>query len=554
MAIRLLIIILISVIPGSALAQAIPGPADPGRIEERFSKPPAPPTSPEALKKRPKAEKLPVPEEFKDIKFILKNIMIEGATAYPISKFLPLYADKLDKETSLADIYSVAEKITEIYVNDGYVLSKAFPPRQSIKNGVVHIKIIEAKIRKTTFSGKIQPSYLVERIGKKISSGLLNIKTLEKHMLLMNDLSGVKASAVLKGTEDDIEGIEIAIELTREKSRNSIQFDNFGSRFTGPFEGSYGIDINNITGFYDQLSLNVSAAAQTDELKYLQSTYRLPVTSKGTSLSLSASASKTAPGDSLRDSEIRSSGRNLSIGIFQPIIRSRQENLSISSEFSIKNTSVDTLGVLFYEDKLRIWSISGSYDFVDKFMGSNLINITVSQGVDVLGAKKTGSINLSRAKGHSDFRKASGIASRLQKLNNDYYLYMAATGQLSAHPLLSSEEFGYGGQQFGRAYNSSEITGKDGIAGLVEIRYTGASEINKTSTQPFLFYDIGKVWDINGSNTAASAASAGFGVRLARKHLSGSLYFAQPLTKPVNNPIYGNGKNPSILFLLKAEF
>ena len=51
----------------------------------------------------------------------------------------------------------------------------------------------------------------------------------------------------------------------------------------------------------------------------------------------------------------------------------------------------------------------------------------------------------------------------------------ALSGQWASGPLYSSEEFGYGGKNFGRAYDQSELTGDHGVAASVEVDYAGWS-------------------------------------------------------------------------------
>ncbi len=109
-------------------------------------------------------------------------------------------------------------------------------------------------------------------------------------------------------------------------------------------------------------------------------------------------------------------------------------------------------------------------------------------------------------------------------------LQASATGQVASRSLMSSEEFGFGGSTFGRAYDSSELSGDSGMAGLLELRYNAVPNIaNYAHFTPYAFYDAGKVWNMNsGQDTNVSASSAGFGTYVAAVHgISGNLFLGR---------------------------
>ena len=77
-------------------------------------------------------QEVPPPEEAEHTKFMLKGIVVEGSTVYRRADFIPLYKSLLGKEVSLADIHRVARAITAMYRRDGYILSQAIVPPQTI--------------------------------------------------------------------------------------------------------------------------------------------------------------------------------------------------------------------------------------------------------------------------------------------------------------------------------------------------------------------------------------------------------------------------------------
>ncbi len=80
-------------------------------------------------------QEVPPPEEAEHTKFVLSGIVVEGSTVYRQADFLPLYKSLLGKEVSLSVIRRVARDITALYLRDGYILSQAIVPPQTIRNG-----------------------------------------------------------------------------------------------------------------------------------------------------------------------------------------------------------------------------------------------------------------------------------------------------------------------------------------------------------------------------------------------------------------------------------
>jgi len=147
--------------------------------------------------------------------------------------------------------------------------------------------------------------------------------------------------------------------------------------------------------------------------------------------------------------------------------------------------------------------------------------------------------------------------TRLQGIIQDWSLLMTAAFQRASGPLYSVEEFGYGGQAFGRAYDSSEISGDHGAAGSLELRYDGWNNLQPVSISPYAFYDIGVVWNDDTSQAKReSGASAGFGVRVSSDiGITGNIGIAFPLTRENETPVYGqNAEQPRIMLQISQSF
>jgi hemolysin activation/secretion protein len=89
------------------------------------------------------------------------------------------------------------------------------------------------------------------------------------------------------------------------------------------------------------------------------------------------------------------------------------------------------------------------------------------------------------------------------------------------------------------------------------VHYLSLPQWRQTTLTPYVFYDAGEVWDLYpNAPEEISGASAGPGISiLCACGLTGSFYIAEPLTKPINTPLYTNNrKAPRFAFQLSYKF
>jgi hemolysin activation/secretion protein len=552
----------LSIVIGNHMAfaqQQIPSTVDPGRVEKRFETPVQPKSSLEPI--IPKMEGSEPPAQAEQIKFNLIGIVVEGSSIYSDVELQSLYGDYLGKEVSLKTIYDIANTITKKYGDDGYALSRATVPPQRIKNGTVHIRILEGFIDKVIVEGKVSPvrGFFKEFERKIIAEKPINAKTLERYLLLANDLPGMEVKSVLKASKETPGASNLVFTVQEKPFDLTTSLDNRGTNSSGPHQMNFGGGLNNMFGLYERTNLNYTQTPQSRELKYFALSHEETLTAEGLKLTLSANKSLSKPGTrSLLDLDLISRSRTLSAGLSYPLIRSRAENMNVSGTFTHKNTWSRQLGAKTSQDRLRTLKLGVSYDKADSWQGVNQIGVELHQGLHVLNATDKNNTLKSRTGGRSDFTKMTLSASRTQQLPNNLALYGAVMAQRSAHRLLSSEECGIGGEQFGRAYDSSEITGEHCMAASLELRYTPPTNSDVLKyTQFYSYYDIGQVYDITPVNEPwrESAASLGGGIRFGiTDMISGSFDVAKPLTRPVSAQKTGDGDNLRAFFRLTAKY
>ena len=535
----------IVVVSGSSLSQQIPGPAEPGRLEERFDQPAIPRATEKPL--------LPVPETpFERAlpegpQFRLRELHIEGVTVYTTAELNPLCREFLDRPASLGELQEISQRLTRKYRRDGYILSRAVVPAQRITDGTARIRVVEGYIddirfdppgSTPTFGGEFLPRY-----AKKIlESRPLKAADLERYLLLSSDLPGLNIRSVLKPSDRNVGAATLDLILAHTPLSASLSYDNRGSRFVGPEQFLASAYFNSVIWQFDQTTVRLARTRDSDELKFVEIRYSIPIGSEGLRLSFEANQSDSEPGFTLKSFNVQSASTKLATGVSYPFVRSRARNITFGSSFEAQSVNSDLLGDRLARDRLRVLRANATLDFVDRFHGISLVALEVSQGLDILDARGANEANTSREDGKANFSKISLSGQRLQALPGNATVQISLTGQYAFDPLLSTEEIGFGGASFGRAFDPSEITGDHGLAARLEL-YAPSTWTNSLGlpdvlqVQPYLYFDAGTVWNEKKSQDSddgsrATLRSLGTGLRFdLTKRLSGEWELAKPLDR-----------------------
>ena len=530
----------------TVLAQSAP---DASQLERQFEATPEPKS--QAGNFIPEFDPLTAPDIANSLQFTLQGANIEGSTVFDDAQFQTLYADKIGQQISVADIYALANTITKLYADAGYSLSRAIVPQQEIdeNGGVIRLQVIEGYIEDVVIEGELHDrrdffGYFKQQI---TAERPIRSQTLERYTLLADDLPGTVVKSTLRRSPERTGAVTLILQVEDKTLGGSVTVDNRGTDAVGPIQVNGQYTIGNALGLLGETRLQIVNSGFGQELVFGSIQHDMQLHPEGTYLTLEAKRSESEPGTSaLRAIDLESESTTASVTITHPFIRSRQTNLSAYAKAEIRESESLTLGATSSKDSIRSGRIGARFDHSDAYQGSNFVGLEVSQGIEGLGSSKNGDLDNSRANGQVDYTKATLDISRTQGLGFFHpalaplQLHVAATGQWSKDALLSSEECSLGGASFGRAYDSSEITGDHCLAGSIEFRFNPKVEAPFRYLQPYAFYDIGGVWNINRIDPtdieSASLASAGLGVRFGVwEYFSGSLEVSKPLTRIVAN-------------------
>lgn len=197
----------------------------------------------------------------------------------------------------------------------------------------------------------------------------------------------------------------------------------------------------------------------------------------------------------------------------------------------------------------RLDTLTGTLDGATKVAGGTLRGqFTATWGLPLVGVTREGAARSSRLDGDARFVALAYFGEWVRPLGKRVSVVLASTGQVASRPLLATAEFGVGGPSFGRAYDYSDRTGDNGVAGSAELRLgvpTRPSLIDRL--QVFAFADAGAAWNLNDGIGGGTLSSAGGGVRWGLGRFDLAVEAAQPL----NAERFSTGRrNPRLSFRL----
>jgi len=539
---------------------------DPGVLSKTLSSETAEPAPKSTLRPEINAEKKQATSalgaEASRIKFKLQGIVLKGNKTFTDKELSALYQNKLGQIISVAELEAIVSSITNYYTNQGYVLSSAFLPPQHIKNGIVHIQIIEGFIENVKILGSPRGTEkILMAYGKQIAlSKPVKLSIMEHYIRLANEIPGLTVRMVLEPSQSKKGASDLNFIAEEKKLGGYLSYDNYGTLYIGPNQVTANVSANSILRSGDTSRLTIIRTSRPLQLQYADFTHETFLGGKGLRLTLEGNNSNTRPGLNLAPLKVNGDAVNLYALLAYPLIRSRTQELSLDGGFNFTDSTVVFLANQpLYTDHIRSLTFGGNYNFADRFKGSNLLSLHVEKGLKILGATSSvTSSQTSRYGANGDFFKVSLQANRLQQLYGRYSLYLYGTGQYSFAPLLASEQFAFGGSQVGRAYDAAEIIGDRGVGGTLELRANFAPDLRVLKTlQPYLFYDAGVIWNIQNLPNVSqkqSITSTGFGVRITfTQNIFGNLMITQPLTKVISaENLRGNGRRPRGFFSITA--
>ena len=354
-----------------ALGQTVPPSSEAGRVPQRFQEPSAPKSLP-----RVGGIVLPStapPANAAALTLTVSRVEITGSTVFGADAFSDLTAPLIGQRIPLTEVYALAARITARYGEAGYVLSRAIVPPQELspQGATVRINIVEGYVDAVIWPEGLKERYrdfFTDYENQILASRPVNIKVIERYLLLASDLPGLNFSSTFKPSKNHTAASTLAVSVKEKPFSGEAGVDNRGSKGRGPWQAQVAGTASNLLGQHEALTAKYATTVpSTDQLSFVEGTWRQVLTSEGLTLTINGSYNTGIPGlGALQTINYNSEGLLFTATLAYPVIRSRDENFTVSGIAFTEDVKSTALGAPFTDDRLRGFRARADYDRADQ--------------------------------------------------------------------------------------------------------------------------------------------------------------------------------------------
>ena len=474
----------------------------------------------------------------------IQGFTVSGLAERPKFDVRKLLASHIGNDRTFDQIEMAAEALQIALRQEGFFLAQVDIPQQAIKSGVIELRVIqgyldEVEIKPLPVGVRADKTFIAKLLGSHLQQGqVLTVASLERTLYLISDLSGVRVESVIEpGSKPGTARLVVSITPTAQTDQ-SVDFDNYGSRFTGEYRVNASMSFNAPYLRGDQLKLT-GMTTTNGGTKFARVAYQTPVGASGLKVGVALSSLSYKLGTSTFTPLVASGdGGSATLFALYPAIRSRNLNIFLQGNLD-RRGGEDKQEAVGVDNKSHatVTSVSLVGDARDSLGGGGISNFNT--GI-VSGKLSLDTPSLLAADQAATGRQSNGYYSkftyglaRQQHLwvdatqpSNRMVLFASIQGQMASKNLSSGEKMSLGGPTAVRAYAGGEGVGDNARVFTWELRKSVLGEHVNGDLVFTVFGDYGYSL-VNktalSTDTTRSIYMAGHGVGLNWAHTNGFL-------------------------------
>ena len=516
--------------------------------------------------------------ELGEISDLLGNIEDETrdrhVTSTDVQRLVWLVRDQQSRRgILLSQIESVADKITQFYRERGFILAKAYIPKQKVRDGVVNLTLLVGVLGEVkTHGNRLYSDQLLTSVFKDVLTKPVTREVVEEKLYLINDYPGISADGYFEPGQQ-VGDTKININVKNEDRYNAnIRLDNHGTDQTGLYRLYGELQGNNLLGYADLLKLSLLGASRPNNTQYWRLNYQMSLFNPRFKLGLGISKNQFIVDQSIVLTSVDLSGvvNVKDLGLTYVMKRSRLENYSVAfsydrveSDLQVGNTpDVDRR----LDEELQNLSIQFDYDVLNE--SSHMLhqgNVKLTSGSFVFGVDP-GQDNRYKILS-ADYTALKFW--RLPLFGSDTRIIVRSNAQYAGANLSSIVRFSLAGASRVRAFSPNLYSADDAVYAGVDWVFNnpallGFNKFKNTllqeSIKPMVFIDYGwgKQYSLvpEEADTQGQLASAGLGFQFAYgSQLKGDLQLAFPVKNKFSKPdVVSNESDMRVIFDVQYSF
>jgi hemolysin activation/secretion protein len=426
------------------------------------------------------AVQLVVPEKPKtrlpeSIAFRVATIEIVGNTHIPTVQLHALVQDVEGQALTLEAVATVIARITDLYQRQGFSLTRAVVPSQTMVDGVLRVQVIEAQYDAVVLNNQtpLSDALLRSALVPLKSGQVIQQAPLDQALLLLSDIPGVMVNATLKpGARLGATDLEVTATAPSKGVSGSSLIDNYGNAYVGRTRISQSLRVINFLTQQTGAALDINGLSSGSGLNYGRLAYEAVLSGAATRVGGAYSLLQYTLGGPVAASDSHGDAQVWQLWVRRNLLRSYTANVSTLFQYDqtqLRDHSGVDVDTNRHTDKITYGLNGDVQDGLGQGAANNW-NLSLTRGVVTFDNAAAHLANAGNSEGR--FSKVNGSASRLQKLNSSDSLYAGMTLQWASRNLDPSEKIALGGTNSVRAADSSALSGDLGALLNLEYRHS----------------------------------------------------------------------------------
>ncbi|NEJ19501.1 ShlB/FhaC/HecB family hemolysin secretion/activation protein [Rhizobium leguminosarum] len=478
--------------------------------------------------------------------FDIMRVEIDGAnllSAQEIGKVTAPYGNRC---VGLAEINAVLRDVTHLYIDHGYVTSRAYVPQQDIrKTRILRLLVVEGTLSDIYLNGqKVAGSGSLATAFPGLIGRVVNIRDIEQGLDQINRLQANDAkSAMLPGPKDGTSILNIENRPGR-PWHASIGNNNMGQESTGFSRSSASLTFDDLLDINDQWSFSYEHSGPnypwSNDGKGYGNSYSgnvsVPYGYSTVSLNGSWYQYESAVEGNFSSLETSGNSGQAGVGIDRVVLRDKDSITTVRSSLTYKQTNNFLLGNLIEVGSRRytVGEIGVSHSR-RMFGGIWVFDASYDKGLGLFDAVEPGDPGAGNADPRfSKFNATISVTQPFQAAGRRFELTSLVSGQYSPDNLLGAEQISLGSYSNVRGTRESVLFGNNGMFSHNEIVWRTKSNESGDAVakvlgelRPYLGLDYGHVYsqkrfDMTGGDLASWTA----GIRAVGGNISADLGYS----------------------------
>lgn len=464
---------------------------------------------------------------------------------------------------SINDVNAAVDALTNVYHDKGYQSVVVELPQQQVKNGVIVLQVVEAKVGRLRVEGAkyYSPQNVRDAVPALAEGKVPDFTQAQQQLSDLNRSADRQVIPVLKqGAMPQTVDVDLKVD-DHNPLHGTLDVNNDNSPGTSSLRTSATVSYSNLWQLGHVVSATYLIAPQhpTDARVYSFS-YLAPLPDSHWSL-LATVLHSDSNVASLGNTNVLGKGTTYGFTAIYTLPSTDTYAHSVSVEIDRKHydetDTFGTVGSVAQSAPLTYVPITLAYNSqLNLKQSQTSFSASVTAGIRGLGSTWDEFDN-KRFNAQPDFVYGKFDVNHTQNLPHDVQANAHVSVQISGSPLVSSEQFAAGGMTSVRGYMQAEDTADSGVIGSVELRSPSIASYVGSALDEWRFHvfvDAAHLWLLSPlpeQTSSFNLVSAGFGTRVKLlKYASADFEAGWPL----RSGVYTRAYSPRFDFYVRLGF